>query len=49
MKNQDKQAGKDLYRQLRALPCAELWEVEVPRFNRAAQSDYGNVIAIVDL
>ena len=39
MKNQDKQAGKDLYRQLRALPCAELWEVEVPRFNRAAPQE----------
>jgi precorrin-6B methylase 2 len=39
MKNDGKNPAKELYQQLRQRSCAELWEDEVPRFNRADQRE----------
>ncbi|MDB6036752.1 MAG: hypothetical protein JWM99_593 [Verrucomicrobiales bacterium] len=39
MKSAQKNAGKELYRQLRDLSCTQLWEQEVARFDRAAPQE----------
>lgn len=40
-------ADKELYRQLRALSCDELWTVEVPRFNRADPRERNARVALI--
>lgn len=40
-------ADKELYRQLRALSCDELWNVEVPRFNRADPRERNARVALI--
>ncbi|HMP76213.1 MAG TPA: methyltransferase [Kiritimatiellia bacterium] len=40
-------ADKELYRKLRALSCDELWNVEVPRFNRADPKERNARVAVI--
>ena len=40
-------ADKELYRRLRALSCDELWNVEVPRFNRADPRERNARVALI--
>ncbi len=46
-KNRAKQAGKDLYRQLRELSCEQLWTIEVPRFDRAAPQERIERVSVI--
>ncbi len=39
--------GKDLYRQLRALKCEQLWDAEVPRFDRADAQERMERVAVI--
>jgi 23S rRNA G2445 N2-methylase RlmL len=39
MKHSSQTIGKELYRQLRALSCTQLWEEEILRFDRASASE----------
>ena len=47
MKSDAKNSGKELYQQLRRLPCAQLWQDEVPRFDRAAPRERFERVALV--
>lgn len=47
MKSKDKKPGKELYKQLRALTCDQLWNVEVPRFNRASPQERMERVAVI--
>lgn len=40
-------SSKDLYKRLRVLPWARLWEEEVPRFDRASQRERFERVAVV--
>ena len=42
-----KKPGKELYRQLRALSCAELWNTEVPRFNAASPRERIERVSVI--
>ena len=39
MKGGEKNPDKELYRQLRHLSCEQLWNDEVPRFDRASPEE----------
>ena len=39
-------AGKDLYKQLRALPWEELWTEEVARFDRAMARERFDTVSV---
>ena len=47
MNSREKKPGKELYRQLRALTWQQLWEVEVPRFDRASLAERLERVAVV--
>jgi predicted RNA methylase len=47
MKSADKSAGKELYRQLRAMPWEQLWTGEVPRFDKASPKERNERVAVV--
>lgn len=47
MKSGDKNAGKELYQQLRALSWEQLWTDEVPRFNEASPQERNERVAVV--
>ena len=47
MKSGEKNPGKELYRQLRRMSCARLWEEEVPRFDAAAPQARLDRVALV--
>ncbi|MEI8341489.1 MAG: methyltransferase domain-containing protein [Verrucomicrobiota bacterium] len=47
MKSGEKNPGKELYNQLRRLSCAQLWEEEVPRFNRATPQERIERVAVI--
>ena len=47
MTSKEKNPGKELYKQLRALSCDQLWTVEVPRFNRAAPPERMERVAVI--
>jgi len=40
-------SDKDLYRQLRALPCEQLWSVEVPKFDQATPRERMQSVALI--
>ncbi|MCX7009535.1 MAG: methyltransferase domain-containing protein [Kiritimatiellaeota bacterium] len=40
-------ADKELYRELRGLPCDQLWSVEVARFNRAPPQERMERVAVI--
>lgn len=42
-----KKPGKELYRQLRALSCDELWQVEVPRFDTASAAERLERVSVI--
>jgi predicted RNA methylase len=43
----DRTPAKDLYRELRTRSCAQLWDVEVPRFDRAGARERLDRVAVV--
>jgi 23S rRNA G2445 N2-methylase RlmL len=47
MKNADANPDKELYRQLRNLSCEELWDREVPSFDRATPEERIKQVAVV--
>ena len=47
MNSKDKKPGKELYKQLRALTCDQLWNVEVPRFDRASPQERIERVAVI--
>ncbi|HTH50151.1 MAG TPA: methyltransferase domain-containing protein, partial [Candidatus Limnocylindria bacterium] len=47
MKSKDKKPAKELYRQLRALTCDQLWSVEVPRFDRASPQERIERVSVI--
>ena len=47
MKRADKNPGKELYQQLRQLSCAQLWQDEVPRFDRAQPPERMARVAVI--
>ncbi len=47
MKKEDGNPTKELYRQLRALTCEQLWDEEVARFNRATPRERMENVAVV--
>jgi predicted RNA methylase len=47
MKSGEKNAGKELYHQLRALSWAQLWSDEAPRFNKASPKERSQRVAVV--
>ena len=47
MKSGEKNAGKELYHQLRALPWEQLWTDEVPRFDKASPKERSERVAVV--
>jgi len=47
MKSGEKNPNKKLYNELRALSCAQLWETEVPRFDRASPEERFERVALV--
>jgi predicted RNA methylase len=47
MKSGEKKAGKELYRQLRALSWEQLWTDEVPRFDKASPKERSQRVAVV--
>ena len=47
MKREEKSRDKELYQQLRGLSCDQLWDVEVPRFNRASPEERLACVALV--
>lgn len=46
-KSRDKKPGKELYRQLRALSVEQLWEIEVPRFDRATPQERIERVSVI--
>lgn len=42
-----KKPGKELYRQLRALTCEQLWGTEVPRFDRASAQERIERVSVI--
>ena len=47
MKSGEKNPGKELYQRLRRRPCAQLWQDEVPRFDRAAPRARFESVALI--
>ena len=47
MKREEKNPGKELYQQLRRLSRSQLWDVEVPRFDRATPQERTERVALV--
>src|SRR5271154_4824784 len=47
MKSGEKNAGKELYQQLRALSWEQLWSDEAPRFNKASPKERSERVAVV--
>jgi predicted RNA methylase len=47
MKRGEKNAGKELYQQLRALSWAQLWTDEAPRFDKASAKERSERVAVV--
>jgi len=47
MKSGERNPDKELYRQLRTLSCEQLWEDEVPRFDRASPGERRERVALV--
>ncbi len=47
MKKGERNTTKELYQELRTLTCAELWEEEVPRFDRASAKERMQTVALV--
>ncbi len=47
MKSGAPNPSKELYQQLRQLSCAQLWEKEVPRFDRAAPAERMERVAVI--
>lgn len=47
MKSAEQSRDKELYRELRQLSCAQLWEVEVPRFERADSRQRSERVALI--
>ena len=47
MKSGEKNAGKELYHQLRALSWEQLWTDEVPRFDKASPKERSERVAVV--
>jgi len=47
MKSGEKNPAKELYNELRRLTCEELWEVEVPRFDRADSRERFGRVAVI--
>jgi predicted RNA methylase len=47
MKSGEQNPDKELYRQLRALSCEELWEDEVPAFDRASPGERREKVSLV--
>ncbi len=47
MKHADKNPSKELYQQLRRLSCAQLWQDEVPRFDRATPPERMARVAVI--
>jgi 23S rRNA G2445 N2-methylase RlmL len=47
MKSGEKNPDKELYRQLRALSCEQLWEDEVPAFDRASPDERRGKVSLV--
>jgi len=47
MKRGEKNAGKELYQQLRALSWEQLWAEEVPRFDKASARERNERVALV--
>ena len=47
MKNERRDADKELYRQLRALPCDILWKTEVARFDQASPTERLARVAVI--
>ena len=47
MKSEKQNAGKELYQQLRAMPWEQLWGEEVPRFDRATQTERARRVAVI--
>ncbi len=43
----DRNPAKDLYRELRVRSCAQLWDEDVPRFNRAAGRDRAAQVGVI--
>lgn len=47
MKSEKQNAGKELYQRLRVLPWERLWGEEVPRFDRSAQAERAERVAVI--
>ncbi|MEO6785075.1 MAG: hypothetical protein ABI318_02990, partial [Chthoniobacteraceae bacterium] len=47
MKSGERNPDKELYRQLRTLTCEELWEDEVPAFDRASPEERREKVSLV--
>ncbi|MEI6340202.1 MAG: methyltransferase, partial [Verrucomicrobiota bacterium] len=47
MKRGERNAGKELYQQLRGLPWETLWTEEVPRFDGATQEERAERVAVI--
>ena len=47
MNTKEKKPGKELYQQLRMLSCDKLWNVEVPRFERATPAEREARVAVI--
>ncbi|HEY1171274.1 MAG TPA: methyltransferase domain-containing protein [Verrucomicrobiae bacterium] len=47
MKSDGKDLSKELYKQLRAFSCVELWNVEVPRFDKATPAERSARVSLI--
>ena len=47
MNKKEQKPGKELYQQLRRLSCDKLWNVEVPRFDRATPAEREARVAVI--
>ena len=47
MKSEKTNAAKDLYKQLRVLTCDQLWNDEVPQFDRASPQERMEKVGLV--
>ncbi|MEI6033232.1 MAG: methyltransferase [Verrucomicrobiae bacterium] len=47
MKSRERNPGKELYQQLRALPWGRLWMEEVPAFDRATPAERAQRVAVI--